>query len=230
MIFPSFAVPGKKKKPNFQDRKLKNTSPAEWRSERSCFQLLTCSPAFQSPAQGSCRIQPSCGVQQRTAAFLLWGMQRWRGAPWTLHMGWRSGTGHSETLFWATCAEVVKSARRALHSVSLAVSVSVGGQRAGGAPAHADPGTSFRRKPGWLGAAGSCSKTLTVCSWSVRPLQQSNHHRYTRSFAKVVAFLPQAKLITVVGLVFRSKSAKNANRFYMKLYFWQYYRNTVQRL
>lgn len=101
-------------------------------------------------------------VLNRTAAFLSWGMQRWSGARWTLHMGWRSGTGHSETLSWATCAEVVKLARRALHSVSLAVSVSVGGQRAGGASGHADPRTSFRHKPVWLRAAGSCSKNLTL--------------------------------------------------------------------
>lgn len=55
-------------------------------------------------------------------------------------------------------------ARRALHSMSLAVSVSVGGQRAGGGRGRADPRTSFRHKPVWLCAAGTCSKnrTLTV--------------------------------------------------------------------
>lgn len=71
-------------------------------------------------------IQQSCRIKQRTATFLLWGMQRWRGAARTLHMGWRSGRGHSETLSWATCAEVVKCARGVLHSVSLAVSISRG--------------------------------------------------------------------------------------------------------
>lgn len=80
------------------------------------------------------------------------------GAPRTLHMGWRSGTGHSETLFSATCAEVVKFAGRALHSGSLAVSVSVGGQRAGGAPGHA----SILQAQTCRASSGSQNLTLTV--------------------------------------------------------------------
>lgn len=114
-------------------------------------------------------IQQSCRIKQRTATFLLWGMQRWRGAARTLHMGWRSGRGHSETLSWATCAEVVKCARGVLHSVSLAVSISQGGQRPGGSSGLSDPTTSRRHKPVWLCAARSWSKKSdSVVFFSVR--------------------------------------------------------------
>lgn len=160
MVFPSFAVPGKHRTSWTEN----HTKPPQ-RSERVKVPVFNCLRAlllFNLLPRDPAGFSKAVILKQRTATFLLWGMQRWSGAPWTLHMGWRSGTGHLETLFWATCAEVVKFARRALHSVSLAVSVSVRGQRAGGASGHADPRASFRHKPVWLHAVGSCGKNLTL--------------------------------------------------------------------
>lgn len=108
-------------------------------------------------------IQQSCHIKQRTATFLWWGMQRWRGAPRTLHMGWRSGTGHSETLFWATCAKVVKSAcREPFTAWVLQSQYQSGGQRARGSSGLSDPPTSCGHKPVWLCVAESCSKSVTL--------------------------------------------------------------------
>lgn len=163
-------------------------------------------------------------------------MQRWRGALWTLHMGWRSGTGHSETLFWATCAGAVKYARRAPHSVSLAVSVSVGGQRAGGASGHTDPTTSCRHKPVWLRSAGSCSKNLTLTVFFCL------HDRYNS-----VSIKAPMHMATWFALYLTPRLLKRAfvlsshdwcldlnlqkcKWLYMKLQFGQYHRNIVGRL
>lgn len=141
-----------------------HTKPPQQR-ERVNVAVFNClrPPCFQSPALGSCRTQQSCRMKQRTATFLLPGMQRWRGAARTLPTGRRSGTGHSKAPFWATCAEAVKLASRALHGVSVAVSVSVGGQRAGGAPGPAGPGPSLSHKPVRLPAAASRGQNLTDC-------------------------------------------------------------------
>lgn len=163
MIFRSFAGPGK----NQTSRTETHTNPPQ-RSERVNVPVSNCLRAL--PLLGLLPRDPAGSSQavvlkRRTAAFLWWGMQRWRGgegAPRTLPMGWRSGTGHSETLFlsrlcWSCKAGPRSSSQR--DSCSFSISPG-GGQRAGGASARADPGAPFRQEPGWLGAAGSRGKRL----------------------------------------------------------------------
>lgn len=97
MVFPSFAGPGK----NPTSTTENHTNPPQ-QSERvnvpvsNCFRALLLFGLLPREPAGSSQAVVLNGEPQHSSGEECGGGE---GAPRTLPMGWRSGTGHSETLF-----------------------------------------------------------------------------------------------------------------------------------